>query len=124
VIDWEMFTVGAPAADLAYCCMGHHLPPVGFLKQLSLLGRNPEQGKERELPAGIPTEHEMIAVYQQELETLSSTGTATAGGGGKTTEVIDEDKWKYFLALGFFRAAAIAAGTMLLLLRIDAAIGS
>ena len=27
VLDWELATIGHPLADLAYLCIGHHLPP-------------------------------------------------------------------------------------------------
>jgi aminoglycoside phosphotransferase (APT) family kinase protein len=38
VLDWELTTVGDPLGDLAYSCLGHYIPPTGFLKKLSLLG--------------------------------------------------------------------------------------
>ena len=40
VLDWELSTVGESQSDLTYFCLGHYLPPAGFLSRVSLLGRN------------------------------------------------------------------------------------
>jgi hypothetical protein len=172
VLDWELSSIGSPIADLAYCCMGHYLPPVGFLKALSLLGRGtnttatttvtatatatdvptsvsmsttsalmnvsvsePQSSvstlsitnSAQLLPEGIPTDHDIVAAYLQAsggnissnsrsgsnkitVITVAGTGAAAGGAGAGGLLAIDDKHWRYFLALGFFRAAAIAAG--------------
>lgn len=82
VLDWELCTVGEPLADLAYCCIWHHLPQ-NVLNGLA--GRN--------LPAlGIPGEAEILARYAQ-ASGIDATATH-----------------RYFLAFAFYRLAAILQG--------------
>lgn len=84
VLDWELATLGHPFADVAYFCMGYHLPGdrsglVGGVHGLDLAA------------LGIPTQDEFIALYEQASgQTLSD--------------------WRFWLALAFFRMASIAQG--------------
>jgi len=84
VLDWELATLGHPLADLAYNCMGYHLPRV----QERLSGFIGLDLKEM----GIPPESEYIADY------CRRTGRR---------EIRD---WEFFLAFSMFRLAAIAQG--------------
>ena len=82
VLDWELTSMGDPLADVTYACLSHHLPPVGFLQQMSLLRCQTEEDKQSfsnglalsvvpiEIPQGIPTESEFVATYSN-----CSTGT-------------------------------------------------
>ena len=81
VLDWELSTLGHPLADLAYNCIGYHLPdpPHGFA--------NVDFRK-----LGLPTESEYVAAY------CRRTGR----------ERIDD--WNYYVAFSLFRLAAIAQG--------------
>jgi len=82
VLDWELCTIGEPLADLAYCCIWHHLPK-------AVLGGLADQ----DLAAlGIPDEQEILALYERE------TGIDAAA----TRD--------YFLAFAFYRLAAILQG--------------
>ena len=73
VLDWELTSMGDPLADVTYCCLSHHLPPIGFLKQMSLLRcieDRPLINHEftssmvvKELPSGIPTEQGFVENY-------------------------------------------------------------
>ncbi len=84
VLDWELSTLGHPLADLGYACMGYHIPAdAGFLSGLKGL----------DLPAlGIPTEDETVAAYCRR-----------AGRDGVPDLT-------FFMALSFFRYAAIVQG--------------
>jgi aminoglycoside phosphotransferase (APT) family kinase protein len=81
VLDWELSTLGHPLADLAYNCIGYHLPdpPHGFatvdFKAL-----------------GLPTENDYVAAY------CRRTGRQRI------------DNWNYYVAFSLFRLAAIAQG--------------
>jgi aminoglycoside phosphotransferase (APT) family kinase protein len=81
VLDWELSTLGHPLADLAYNCIGYHLPdpPHGFA--------NVDFAK-----LGLPTESEYVAAY------CRRTGRAGI------------DHWNYYVAFSLFRLAAIAQG--------------
>ena len=81
VVDWELSTLGHPTSDLAYALMSYH---VNIPPRGGLMGADLAD-------LGIPTEQEMIAAYQ------AATGR----------EVAD---YKYFMAFGIFRLAAIAQG--------------
>ena len=73
VLDWELTSMGDPLADVTYCCLSHHLPPIGFLKQMSLLRCTDDQPMinheftssmvVKELPSGIPTEQGFVENY-------------------------------------------------------------
>jgi aminoglycoside phosphotransferase (APT) family kinase protein len=82
-LDWELSTLGHPHADLAYNCMKYY-----FSASLNYRGY-----KDLDLEAlGIPTEKEYVAAY------CRRTGW-------------DEIKdWKFFVAFGIFRLAAICQG--------------
>ena len=100
VLDWELATVGDPLADLTYFCMGHYIPPSGFLKRASLLGR----GRATEsIPQGIPSQIDILTTYEQ-----STTYSNSSQKSGISTEA--GSSWTFYLSLGMFRAASIAAG--------------
>ncbi|KAK9814257.1 hypothetical protein WJX72_003022 [[Myrmecia] bisecta] len=84
VLDWELSTLGHPLADLAYSAMAYHLP-----KGIDALPTLPSQ-----LPPGIPSEREYVAMY------CKARGIA----------VPDPTTLSFFMALSLFRAAAILAG--------------
>ncbi|AMJ61477.1 phosphotransferase family protein [Bosea sp. PAMC 26642] len=82
VLDWELCTVGEPLADLAYCCIWHHLPH-DVLNGLADL----------DLPRlGIPDEAQFLDAY-----------THSSGLDARKTH-------RYFLAFAFYRLAAILQG--------------
>ena len=85
VLDWELATIGDPLADLAYLCMAYHMPPggpgvSGGLSGVDLSAR------------GIPSQDEVLATYAK------ATGRAGI------------PLWSFYLALAFFRIAAIVQG--------------
>jgi aminoglycoside phosphotransferase (APT) family kinase protein len=85
VLDWELATIGDPLADLAYLCMPYHLPPGGPGVSGGLVGAD--------LAAlGIPGENALLAAY------------------AKATGRADIPHWRFYLALAFFRIAAIVQG--------------
>ena len=120
VLDWELSCVGDPMMDLTYYCIGHHLPPIGFLKKVSLLGRgdnnnsnsnnNNKNGNNSDsdsndsmnLPPGIPLEKDIAHIY--------STHSAALTLREQPIINTEDNTWKFFLALGLFRAASIASG--------------
>lgn len=82
VIDWELSTLGHPAADFAYHLMSWHMTPE-LASALAGL----------DLPAlGIPTEAAYIAMYEQ-----------------RVGYVLAAD-WNFYLAYNLFRLAAIVQG--------------
>ena len=120
VLDWELSCVGDPMMDLTYFCMGHHLPPIGFLKKVSLLGRgdinnnnstndnnnnnnnNNNSNDSMNFPPGIPLEKDIAHIY--------STHSAALTLREQPIINTEDNTWKFFLALGLFRAASIASG--------------
>lgn len=81
VLDWELSTLGHPLADLAYNCIGYHLPdpPHGFAKvDFARLG--------------LPTESEYVAAYCRRV------GRARI------------EHWNTYVAFSLYRLAAIAQG--------------
>lgn len=81
VLDWELSTLGHPLADLAYNCIGYHLPdpPHGFAKvDFARLG--------------LPTESEYVAAYCRRV-------------GRERIE-----HWNTYVAFSLYRLAAIAQG--------------
>lgn len=84
VFDWELSTLGHPLADLAYNCMGYHLPDL-LNKPMALSSVNPKAH-------GIPTEEEYLAAY------CRRTGRS------------DIPCWDFFIAFSIFRLAAIIQG--------------
>lgn len=84
VLDWELSTLGHPLADMAYSCMGYHLPADGSQK-FGFLGVDFEK-------TGIPTEDAFVASY------CRRTGR----------EKIPD--WTFYIAFSLFRIAAIVQG--------------
>jgi aminoglycoside phosphotransferase (APT) family kinase protein len=84
VIDWELSTLGHPLADLAYNCMGYHIPDVG--------GRSSGYNGLDLEKLGIPSEADYIAAY------CRRTGRDNI------------PDWKFFTAFSMFRLAAIVQG--------------
>ena len=84
VFDWELSTLGHPLADLAYNCMGYHLPDMGD-KRTAYTSVDLEQW-------GIPTEAAYIDAY------CARTGRS---------EIAD---WDFYIAFSIFRLAAIVQG--------------
>ncbi|MBY0323806.1 MAG: phosphotransferase [Reyranella sp.] len=81
VLDWELSTLGHPLCDVAYNCLGYHLPdpPHGFAKvDFDRLG--------------LPTEQDYVAAY------CRRTGRQSI------------PHWNYYLAFSLYRLAAIAQG--------------
>ena len=84
VLDWELSTLGHPLADLAFNCMGYHIPASGS-RTLGLAGTD--------LAAkGIPTESEYVAAYCRRTD---------------RKEIPD---WTFFMSFSLFRMAAIVQG--------------
>jgi aminoglycoside phosphotransferase (APT) family kinase protein len=85
VLDWELSTLGHPAADFSYHCMSWHIAPGQFRGIAGL-----------DLAAlGIPSEQEYIARYRERT--------------GKTIRAGDFD---FYMAYNMFRLAAIMQGIM------------
>lgn len=83
LLDWELSTLGHPLADLAYFCMCLRLPAKGPIMGL--------QGEDR-AALGLPAEKEIVARYC-ELRGIPAI-----------------DGWSFYLAMSFFRLAAIVQG--------------
>lgn len=84
VLDWELSTLGHPLADFAYHCMNWHVP---YSEYKGLCGLDLKA-------LGIPTEEEYIAQYCR--------------NSGR--EIISTADWGFYMALSFFRIAAISQG--------------
>ncbi len=84
VLDWELSTIGHPLADLAYCLLPYHMP-CGGIAGPGLAGLD-------FAAEGLPSEVQLIETY------CTSTGIAPPRN-------LD-----FFLALAFFRLAAIVQG--------------
>ena len=84
VLDWELSTLGHPLADLGYVCMAYRTPAeapiLGGLRGLDLTA------------LGIPAEDEVVAMY------------CHRAGRDSVPDLT------FFIALSFFRFAAIAQG--------------
>jgi aminoglycoside phosphotransferase (APT) family kinase protein len=83
LLDWELSTLGDPLADLAYFCMCLRLPSDGPINGL--------HGKNRS-DLGVPEEEALVARYC-ELRGIPAISN-----------------WHFYLAMSFFRLAAIAQG--------------
>jgi acyl-CoA dehydrogenase len=94
VLDWELSSIGANLADLAYCCLGYYLPSIGFLKDFSVLS------KDGSIVPGIPSLSEFIQTYQSFRE----------GENSVKNDLMKSKEWCFYLCLGLFRIASIAAG--------------
>jgi aminoglycoside phosphotransferase (APT) family kinase protein len=84
VLDWELSTLGHPLADLAYSCMGYHLP-AGENQRFGYMGIDFKK-------TGIPTEDAFVESY------CRRTGR----------ENIPD--WTFYIAFSLFRIAAIVQG--------------
>ncbi len=84
VLDWELSTLGHPLADLAYNCLGYHVPDFEG-KGLSLVGQDLKK-------LGIPSEEKYVGAY------FKSVGRDRAAD------------WEFFLVFGIFRLVAIVQG--------------
>ncbi|MBW1889957.1 MAG: phosphotransferase [Deltaproteobacteria bacterium] len=84
VLDWELSTLGHPLADLAYNCMGYHLPADDNVK-FGYMGIDFQA-------TGIPTEDDYVKAY------CRRTGRQ---------EIPD---WTFYIAFSLFRIAAIVQG--------------
>lgn len=85
VLDWELSTLGHPAADFSYHCMSWHIPPGRFRGIAGL-----------DLPAlGIPSMEDYVARYCERT--------------GKQMSLEDFD---FYLAYNMFRLAGIMQGIM------------
>jgi aminoglycoside phosphotransferase (APT) family kinase protein len=101
VLDWELSTLAdTPQLDLAYACMAFHLPPFEGCSYTGLKGLEGTPATE-----GLPTEQEFIDSY---VSSFDSHYQAAAGNG--QIKHFDMSHHKYFLALAFFKAAAIGQG--------------
>ncbi|MCC2972613.1 phosphotransferase [Massilia sp. IC2-476] len=85
VLDWELSTLGHPAADFSYHCMSWHIPPgrfrgIGGLDLKAL---------------GIPSLEEYVARYCE-----------------RTGKAISLDDFNFYLAYNMFRLAGIMQGIM------------
>ena len=83
LVDWELSTLGHPFTDLAYQCMQLRMPNDGLMAGLGGVDRT---------ASGIPEEEAYVQAYCQRM--------------GLT----DIAHWEFFLALSFFRFAAILQG--------------
>jgi aminoglycoside phosphotransferase (APT) family kinase protein len=85
VLDWELSTLGHPAADFSYHCLSWHIPPGQFRGIAGL-----------DLAAlGIPGQDEYIAAY-----------------GRRTGRTIRGEDFDFYLAYNLFRLAGIMQGIM------------
>ena len=85
VLDWELSTLGHPAADFSYHCMSWHIAPGQFR---GIAGLNLVE-------MGIPTQEQYIAAY--------------CARTGKTIRIED---FNFYLAYNMFRLAGIMQGIM------------
>jgi aminoglycoside phosphotransferase (APT) family kinase protein len=76
--------LGHPLADLAYNCIGYHMPDLGD-KQFSLSSKDLQSW-------GIPNEKQYVAAYC------------------RRTRRADIPDWNFYVAFGIFRLAAIVQG--------------
>ena len=84
VLDWELSTLGHPLADLAYQCAQWRFPhDADLMPGLGGLDRR---------ALGIPTEEEYVGMYCERLGIASIT------------------HWNFYLAVSYFRLAAICQG--------------
>jgi aminoglycoside phosphotransferase (APT) family kinase protein len=85
VLDWELSTLGHPAADFSYHCMSWHIPPGAFRGIAGL-----------DLAAlGIPSQEEYVRRYCE-----------------RTGKVIRAEDFNFYLAYNMFRLAGIMQGIM------------
>jgi aminoglycoside phosphotransferase (APT) family kinase protein len=85
VLDWELSTLGHPAADFSYHCMSWHIAPGQFR---GIAGLDLES-------LGIPGQQQYIARYC-----------------GRTGKTIRTEDFHFYLAYNMFRLAGIMQGIM------------
>jgi aminoglycoside phosphotransferase (APT) family kinase protein len=85
VLDWELSTLGHPAADFSYHCLSWHIPPGQFRGIAGLDLR----------ALGIPGETEYIAAYSR-----------------RTGRTIRPEDFNFYLAYNLLRLAGIMQGIM------------
>ena len=83
LVDWELSTLGHPFTDLAYQCMQWRMPNDGIMAGLGGVDRR---------ASGLPDEQQYVASYCEQMG----------------IEKIEQ--WSFFMALSFFRFAAILQG--------------
>lgn len=83
VLDWELSTLGHPFADLAYFCMGLHMPEDFPIRGLA--------GKDRQA-LNIPTEDQIVENYCRKRD------------------IAEISHWVFYVVFSFFRLAAIVQG--------------
>ena len=86
VLDWELSTLGNPLADFAYHCLAWHLKP-SELRGMAGIDLN---------ELGIPDEQTYLATYCRRI------GRAP----------VDPATWRFCIAFGLFKVAAILQGVM------------
>jgi len=92
VLDWELSTLGAPYADVAFNCLPYYLPSMGAEGNLyPTLDAS-------SLPEGIPSEREYVQWWSDASGIENPMTSATA----KT--------WPFYVAFSLFRGASILAG--------------
>jgi aminoglycoside phosphotransferase (APT) family kinase protein len=85
VLDWELSTLGHPAADFSYHCLSWHSAPGQFR---GIAGLDLEA-------LGIPSQHDYIAAYC-----------------ARTGKTLREQDFNFYLAYNLFRLAGILQGIM------------
>jgi aminoglycoside phosphotransferase (APT) family kinase protein len=85
VLDWELSTLGHPAADFSYHCLSWHIPPGKFR---GIAGLDLEA-------LGIPGQDDYIAAYSR-----------------RTGRTIRREDFNFYLAYNLFRLAGIMQGIM------------
>jgi aminoglycoside phosphotransferase (APT) family kinase protein len=85
VLDWELSTLGHPAADFSYHCMSWHISPGQFR---GIGGLDLDE-------LGIPTLDEYVAMYAK-----------------RTGRTIRAEDFNFYLAYNMFRLAGIMQGIM------------
>lgn len=83
LVDWELSTLGHPFTDLANQCMQWRMPNKGVMAGLGGVDRR---------ASGLPEEQRYVAAYCQRIG------------------IDDIEQWGFFMALSFFRFAAILQG--------------
>jgi acyl-CoA dehydrogenase family protein 10 len=86
VVDWELSTIGCPLADLAYCCQAYRWAHDHWYIT-GLAGANL-------LRHGLPHEAEFVEGYLRRVD----------------APPIDDEVWRFFMALSLFRVTAIVQG--------------
>ena len=92
VLDWELSTVGAPYADVAFNCLPYYLPSAAVGDDLYPT-LNPSA-----LPDGIPNEREYVQWWSE------------ASGIANPMTRMRSATWPFYVAFSLFRGASILAG--------------